>query len=271
MLTELAHKAMLHGKARLNAVLGKPIEFKHAGRKFWMNADRSAPYAITASLPKLANMIDQIADTPNAIFDVGANCGIFSALAVDRFPTTRVVCFEPSNEVRRLIKRNCAGHHIDVFNCAIGDVDGETRTLFVNTRSQQTNSFIRQAAELFARPDDVESIMVECRTLDSVCQELEIDCVDVLKIDVQGWEGQVLKGASTLLPRVRYLFIESSWMDVSSIVHLVPFALHYGFTYATVLNSVHLGADVLLTRNKINAGSNLQFTLSANLLEQGWY
>ena len=52
--------------------------------------------------------------------------------------------------------------------------------------------------------------------------------IDVLKVDVQGYEGAVFRGCGDLVSTVEMLFVESTWMDIESIVETIPFALEHG-------------------------------------------
>src|SRR5690606_18793515 len=70
---------------------------------------------------------------------------------------------------------------------ALAEHDGR-RTLYVNLKSQQTNSLDRNVVELTARDGDIEQRKVLCRSIESYAEEKGIEKIDVLKIDVQGLE-----------------------------------------------------------------------------------
>lgn len=96
---------------------------------------------------------------------------------------------------------------------AVGERN-EDVTLFVNPDSQQTNSLKPSAVQAFADSADIEMETIRCVTLDSFVAEYKSGPIDVLKIDVQGLEGAVLRGARTALETVEYLFIEVTWLDL---------------------------------------------------------
>ncbi|PSO64053.1 MAG: hypothetical protein BRC36_07325 [Cyanobacteria bacterium QH_2_48_84] len=147
----------------------------------------------------------------------------------------------------------------------------EERRFYINPSSQQTNSLSKGAVELFCSSPSEK--IVRCRSIDSFCIEKGISRIDVLKLDVQGFESEVLKGAKEQLPTVQQLFIESTWMKVDSIINIVPFAIEKGFKYLSVVNDVFLGADILLSKElsqpDLNA-SIISFSIE-DALHKSWF
>lgn len=74
-----------------------------------------------------------------------------------------------------------------------------------------------------------------------------------------------------MLPDIDMLFVESTWMDIESIIELIPFAIHYGFNFASVLNPVHYGADILFSRKEVSSPDiDMVFSISDKLLMKTW-
>ena len=257
-------------RMRWDVKRGLPVRFTTRGKNYWVNADGSAMYHIVNSTGKIAKMADLIPRSTQTIFDVGANCGLFSAFASLASPGASIYCFEPSSELLPIIDRNVSRDRVSVHGVAVGDSDGQVE-LFVNTKSQQTNSLNKSAVELFAQPGNVQSRMVDCIRLDTFAEGKGIQKIDVLKVDVQGYEGAVFRGCGDLVSTVEMLFVESTWMDIESIVETIPFALEHGFTHVSVLNPVHMGADIILSRRKINSPYiKIDFPISKELLVRRW-
>ncbi|MGX5175338.1 FkbM family methyltransferase [Aliikangiella sp. IMCC44653] len=257
-------------RMRMDVIRGVPVHFNFRGNKYWVNADKSALYHIANSTAKISNMTDLIPSETRTIFDVGANCGLFSAFAERSCPNATIHCFEPSSELLPIVERNISSKRVIVHGVAVGERD-EQLGLYVNASSQQTNSMNREAVELFAGPNRVESRVVPCIALDNFASENGIKSIDVLKVDVQGYEGAVFRGCRKLLPTVDMLFVESTWLDVESIVEIIPFALDNGFTYASVLNPVHMGADILFSRREVKSPLiKIAFPISEELLTRRW-
>jgi FkbM family methyltransferase len=227
----------------------RPLPFQHDGHRYHINAEPAARYHLRESISKLQRLVDVVEAPPHVVLDVGANCGLFAAFLLRRFPQATVHCFEPTNELLPLIHSNC--QHKAVVNAScVGELDG-TCTLYVNDASQQTNSTLVDAVKPFAADRSISKRDVPQVSLDTYCKDNGIERVDVLKVDVQGAEGGVLRGARRILPHVETLLIESSWLDIGSVLHFVPFAKTYGFDHVAVVNSVYAGADLALSRNEL--------------------
>lgn len=229
----------------------KPVTIN--GHRYYLNREKLTDWVAKNSLSKIERMVELIEEA-DCVFDVGANCGIFAALCAAKFPAAKIHAFEPSTSLQRVLARNCPSPNISLYPVAVGERDEEV-TLYINPESQQTNSLHRSSIEPFT--DRIDEQVAHCITLDSLGVE-----PDVLKIDVQGAEGAVFRGARTVLKAVRWLFVESSWLDPDA-AQLVPAAQHYGFTHVTAVNPVHMGADLLFTREPVEG--------SARIGSQRWF
>ncbi len=137
---------------------------------------------------------------PDSVFvDVGANVGLYTGLALSRSDSrSTVLCIEPHEESRvyleQTIKENLrkgAPAHVVVCPVAASDCGGKT-TLYQNLDNKGDNRL---------HPDSlcVGRSVVETETLDSICARNRINRIDFLKMDVQGHEGLVLRGAAGVL------------------------------------------------------------------------
>lgn len=122
--------------------------------------------------------------------DIGANHGIYAyALAGI---ASRVHCFEPLSECCAYI-RAARSDKIVVHNCALSDAAGKLRLYIPTTHGRPigTRASLAQPAGSFEVRD------VDVRTLDS----MELPPVDFVKIDVEGVEAALLRGARAMLER----------------------------------------------------------------------
>jgi FkbM family methyltransferase len=141
---------------------------------------------------------------PGAVFlDVGANLGFFSLLAAKLVgPSGSVHAFEPVPAQHRHLVENISLNHaanVRVNQVAISDRDG-TAEIFV---SQSWNAGVHS---LFPISDAI-SDQVTTSTLDRYCSDNDVHQADVVKIDVEGAETLVLRGATGLLGSGRRPFI----------------------------------------------------------------
>lgn len=152
------------------------------------------------------------------LVDVGANRGQFLAQALLRFAPRRVVCLEPLPVAREeLVRRFGADPRVEVLPWAAGASPGVSR-LHVPHHDPASSllPMVDGDGPRFVHHDlsPAGTVDVQVRTLDALAEELHLDAVDLLKIDVQGFELQVLAGAERLLARVGTLLVEVSFYEL---------------------------------------------------------
>ena len=250
---------------------GKPIPFSYNGRTFYLNPDQSAVYHLKNSISKIADLVQLINEDAKTILDIGANCGLFAAFAAMKLPNADIFAFEPAPDLVPVMQQNFKGLNVSLQPVAVSDQTGE-QTLYVNPASQQTNSLKPEAVDLFAENVPIEEEIVWCTTLDDFADENSLQQIDVMKVDVQGFEGAVFRGARSVMPHVQQLFVESIWPDLDSVMELIPMGIHYGFRYAALINPVYMGADVLFSRTEITSTKVVKkFELTPDLLKRTWF
>jgi len=143
------------------------------------------------------------------IIDVGANKGQFAAAAKYFYPDSTIYCFEPSKK-NYLKLQNCFkdDKKITIFNCGLGSQNGELE--FFEHTFDQINSFLKVTDDN-KNPNYKDSISsvsnVQVKKLDDI-KGLEFVHPVLLKLDVQGYEEEVLNGALKSLKHVDYIVIE---------------------------------------------------------------
>lgn len=140
--------------------------------------------------------------------DVGANQGFYTILASRLVGSQgRVVAFEPAPSERRKLQRNLRINRCDnvtVEASAVGARTGESTFHFV-LGHQGSYSGLGETADDVTAPQ--QSITVPLTTLDSYAAAHGLAAMDVLKLDVEGGELDVLRGAELLLRRSRPLVL----------------------------------------------------------------
>jgi FkbM family methyltransferase len=140
----------------------------------------------------------ELLNRADTVFDVGANTGLYSLIAARDNPRRMVYAFEPVPRVLNCLRRNIALNklpHIRLNPDAITDYDGEI-TLYVPSSPIPTD-----ASTLEGFRKTTKSISVQAKTIDSFVSQNEIKKVDLIKIDTEGTEHKVLKGAKKILMR----------------------------------------------------------------------
>jgi FkbM family methyltransferase len=126
--------------------------------------------------------------------DAGANRGDWTAALLSTSPRASGVLFEPSAELAAMLRERFAQNSkIEVVEAALGESTG-IATLYDEGPTGETSSLVPGVSFSIARPRDVG-----LTTVDAEVEARGIGHVDVLKIDVEGFDLSVLRGARRLL------------------------------------------------------------------------
>jgi FkbM family methyltransferase len=130
--------------------------------------------------------------------DVGANIGSYTILAAS-VCKARVIAFEPDPDTATVLRRNIAVNRLNVLahvqESALGGVRGQIAfTVGLDTMNR------------VARPDDESEQVVPIRRLDDIP---DAAAPTLIKLDVEGFEEQVLSGASRVLGSPSLLAVQS--------------------------------------------------------------
>jgi FkbM family methyltransferase len=146
------------------------------------------------------------------ILDVGANAGIYSLAALASQRDAIIHAFEPTPEIAARLRATASLNGLDqlyVHEVAVSSVNGYA-TLIRYRGELGTNdgmNFICQDQTKYNRD------LVRTVCLDWFCENESIDCIDLLKLDIQGHEYSALMGAKDLITagRIGTIFMELNW------------------------------------------------------------
>lgn len=149
----------------------------------------------------------------DSVVDVGANKGQFLLFCAAQWPDARIDCFEPL--VREAAKLRAVaraiGPRAHVHNYALGACPGSV-PLHVGSR-RDSSSLLPLAAgltEMFA-VREVAEVTVEVRRLQDL--DLPLGPAALLKVDVQGFEYEVIQGAGERLSAFSHVYVEVSRVE----------------------------------------------------------
>lgn len=140
------------------------------------------------------------------LFDVGANSGDYSLLLNKIFNKSEVYAFEPLDYMCDIIQEKLASvdsHHIKLHQTAMGDALGEL-PIFTNKNESSSSSLV----QFRGQSNEYESKVVQIDTIDNFITSNKIKEIDLLKIDVEGYELKVLQGASKSILDKKIQFIQ---------------------------------------------------------------
>ena len=138
--------------------------------------------------------------------DVGSNTGLYCCRAAQKMGAgARIVAFDPQSEcvdtLRRTIELNGWGDRIECHAIGLGDREDD----LVLHLAQTGSTFDPHFTDGAERP----TIRVPVRTLDRECRRLGLGSIDMIKVDVEGYELPVLEGGTEIIERDRpVIFVE---------------------------------------------------------------
>ncbi len=215
--------ALVSGKPRalFRLVRGVPARITVGGVSYFVRevADVGTLQSAIADVFELLSPLGDALPRNPVVVDVGAHRGEFLAGIKQLRPEARVLSFEPDPDVYADLAVNAANWPDVTARCvAIGDRAGSMK---LHRAPLSVMSSLRPS---WPQGNHVVTVDVDVVTLDEAC--VGLDRVDLLKIDVEGFEDAVVEGARTTLTRCRFLLIElslaragASNLDVLSAVH----------------------------------------------------
>jgi FkbM family methyltransferase len=174
------------------------------GRGLRINVgDSNAGYALGTSEPAMQAALKELLRPDMIFYDIGAGIGFFSIISAALAGGT-VVCFEPVPKNIKRIRYNAKLNHLTnliIKQEAIAQEDGEA------TFNVSKQPHLSKLALLGDVADQLETITVPVRKLDTAIAADQLPIPELIKIDVEGAEGEVLKGATETLRNHRPLLL----------------------------------------------------------------
>lgn len=153
----------------------------------------------------LVNTFLTLIDHDSVCLDIGANLGLTSLLLSSLARKGRVYAFEPNPWTFEMLRVNLAANqfsNVSCHNLALSDAPGQLS--FRSNEGMLAGSFaIREGSFLFTNDRFRDLITVEAISVDAFVEERKLDRLDFLKIDVEGFELEVLAGCAKTLQRYR--------------------------------------------------------------------
>lgn len=166
---------------------------------------------VSAILPAVPNKHADVAlqhlrqwSSEDVVFDVGANDGRTILRIQHLLGSPRIYAFEPvSSAYQAMIERTKHLSNVRHFQLALGEAPGR-QEIYVNQMASMS-SFLPQWD---GEEKQLGRETVEIRTIDQVMAEQEVDFIHFLKIDTEGFEMEVLKGAQEALSNSRIAVLQ---------------------------------------------------------------
>lgn len=206
-------------------------------------------------------LLKQLIKPGDHVLDIGANIGFYAKIISNLVGQTgKVYCFEPDKTNYNYLVKNTNGiKNIDLFNLAVSDKEEvikvyKSKLLNVDHRTYPVNNY-----------DSVEEI--NAKSIDGMLGK-EIERIDLIKIDIQGFELTAFKGMQNLLAKQNNIKIIAEYWPHgfkragTSAIEFYDFfdKLNYQFKL------IDEGKISLLDRNYIVENNDKPFEFSFNVL-----
>lgn len=199
----------------------------------------------------------------STVVDIGANRGQF-ALSVRQYaPDAKVICFEPlhaaANTFKQIFEKD---KRVSLHQSAIGFKSGDT-SIHVSAEDDSSSllPISKYQRHLFPGTEEVRTEIVSVGRLVDFVSENDITVPAMLKLDVQGFELEALRGCEDLLYRFEHVYVECSFIELYSgqaLAHEVVSWLHNtGFIIKGIYNTYYdrngiaIQADFLFCRKEM--------------------
>ena len=141
--------------------------------------------------------------------DIGANEGKVSSVIHTLFPSATIYAFEPLPTEFNILKKTLSSPHIILNNIALSDSVGNAVFYENNLGPYSSLLKVSKAGEEF-QPliHDFKEITVDQTTLDEYFKDINLEGIVVMKMDAQGVEHLILKGAEKTLKKVDIIHVE---------------------------------------------------------------
>lgn len=194
------------------------MSIKHKIRKtLWrMGYDISRFNSTSHPLARRKALLDSY--NIHLVLDVGANIGQFAEqMRNDIGYSGDIISFEPLSSEFELLKEKAGNDKKwKAINCAIGDVEEKSEiNIAGNSYSSSILSMLESHEKSAPESKYVGQETIDVKTLDSIMDDLSINEANIyLKIDTQGFESKVIKGAEMSLNRIDTIQLEMSLLPL---------------------------------------------------------
>lgn len=203
------------------------VAFKNSSRAY---VPESETYKVVAEL---------VGKPDPVVIDGGAHLGDMVEKFGAHLPQAEFHCFEPDPELGEILSHKYSVNpRVNVVQAALGERPGKVK--FNMNASRPTNSLLDAAedlqSDLMRLCDPVKQVEVAVTTIDEYSQKKAINRVDLIKLDLQGYDYLALQGARSTLVNVKIVLVEilfakiyqggGTFQDILDLMRECGFELH---------------------------------------------
>lgn len=148
----------------------------------------------------------------SVVIDAGANIGTFSILANHLAPNGKVYSFEPVKYTFELLRKNTVNYkNVSSYNYGLGDKESEKKIFVYKDTTGGNVLEDSEVVEQRIREDFSGSEKIRITTIDKFVKENNINKVDFIKIDTEGYEARIIEGARETIKRFKPIMAMSAY------------------------------------------------------------
>ena len=162
------------------------------------------------------------------VIDVGAHEGEFIVKLSKLFNIKNALSFEPNPKIFKILNKKTNDlqnkNILKTFNLGIGEnnkteilnVNIDSSSSSINKLNEESNYFIRKYRVLnfFKSKNITKPVQIRVEKLSDILNKYEVHKIDLLKIDTEGYELSVLKGAINNLKDIKVIYFEHHFDDM---------------------------------------------------------
>lgn len=183
------------------------------------------------------------------VFDVGANVGQTVDFYRSVYPEAKIYSFEPIPITFATLQEHCRSMNgVNCFNIAFGERKETMAIRVLDDATSVMNSLSNEFQDnLKKESSNFKEVSIEVETLDDFVSQHQIERIDLLKIDTEGFEVSVLNGAEKLLSsgKVSAIICEAGFMRSNTrntyFGHINDILEKHGYALFGIYEMGHLG------------------------------
>lgn len=158
------------------------------------------------------------------VLDIGANIGNHSIYFLKECGAKKVIAFEPVKETFNILKRNIEINDLEdkvvLYNCGVGEL--RSKAAF-----EEYDLHNIGGTTLYDKEDgDIEIFSIDSLNLD--------DDVTFMKVDVEGFEEKVIRGALETIKKYRPVIMLEAWDRSNTIENIIMLLSDLGYDFSFI-------------------------------------
>jgi FkbM family methyltransferase len=196
-----------------------------------------------------ANYLRTMEVSPKVVYDIGACVLHWTNKAKEIWPTAQYYLFDANDQVEPVMKASGHPYWLDVLT----DQDGKELKFYKKTDNLGGNSYYKENTDAYS---DTDGVTMTGWTLDGIVDKNNWPTPELIKIDVQGAEIDILKGATKCLTTCNDIIIEAQHVNYNdgapSDVEVFKFMDSIGYEIVSRITYGHIDSDFHFRKKLVN-------------------